>query len=64
MQIEQTRDTLIHCATTWPRAYARRFGLKPPLSLIFYENFSTCAKENPGMLPFDFGHVNHNVGCT
>jgi len=30
-----------------PRAYARGvFGVKPPpLSLIFYEKFITCAKE-------------------
>jgi len=28
------------------RAYARwEFGVNPPLSLIFYENFVTCAKE-------------------
>jgi len=29
-----------------PRAYARGgLGLKPPLSLIFYKNFFTCANE-------------------
>jgi len=28
-----------------PRAYARGLGLKPPLSLIFYKIFTTCAKE-------------------
>ena len=41
-------DTLAGSADSsyWEKAYAREgFGVKPsPLSLIFYENFITCAK--------------------
>ena len=29
-----------------PRAYAREVGVNPPLSLIFYVNFITFAREN------------------